>query len=271
MSGVHLGPVLVAALSAGAAAWWAVPAQAGRRVPWPDTGSRAPERRRPAGTLLLLVAAVPGVVLADVAPRVLLLGLVAGLVLVVGLALRTRRACLQASAATGDRVHEACRILADELRAGSPPVAALAFAAEASPELGDAVRAAGLGADVPTALRDAGGQLPQLRWLAAAWQVSAETGAALAASLDRLVAQLEQARSTRRVVTSELASARATARLLLGLPVVALVLASGSSPGPWPFLLDSAAGRVCLVLGLGLELAGLWWIESIAAAVEQEA
>lgn len=101
--------------------------------------------------------------------------------------------------------------------------------------------------------------------------MSAETGAALAASLDRLVEQLEQARSTRRVVTSELASARATARLLLGLPVVALVLASGSSPGPWPFLLDSAAGRVCLVLGLGLELAGLWWIESIAAAVEQEA
>lgn len=259
--------MVTAVLLAGTAAWWTVP-------PAPSLGPARrgePRRRKSGRALALLAAGVPGVVLADLAPRLLLLVLVGGVVLVVAVALRSRRRRLREAAAAGDRVHEACRVLADELRAGSPPSAALVLAAEASPELLGAVRAAELGADVPSALRAAADRVPQLRWLAASWQVSADTGAALAGSLDRLVGQLEQSKATRRVVTSELASARATARLLVGLPVVALVLAGGSAPGPWPFLLDTAAGRACLLLGLGLELVGLWWIESIAAAVEREA
>lgn len=261
----------VVAVCAGAAAWCAVPAapSAPARPVAGDGSSPAGSPRRV--LLLVPVAAVPGVLLADLAPRLLLLALVAGLVLGVGSALRRRRVRAQRAVAAGDRVHEACRILAGELRVGSPPLAALVLAAEASPELSDAVRAAGLGADVPAALRSGAGRVPQLRWLAASWQVSQDTGAGLAEALDRLVDQLERSRATRRVVVSELASARATSRLLVGLPVVALLLASGTGGGPWAFLLDTAAGRVCLFLGLGLELLGLWWIESIAAAVERAA
>lgn len=221
--------------------------------------------------MLVLAAAVPGVLLADLAPRLLLLLLLACLVLGVAVALRRRRRRVIDQASAGERVHEASRILAGELRAGSPPLPALALAAEASPELADAVRAAELGADIPSALRGQADRVPQLRWLAASWQVSQHTGAGLADSLDRLVEQLDRSRATRRVVASELASARATSRLLVALPVVALVLASGSGPGPWVFLLDTSAGRICLFLGVGLELMGLWWIESIAAAVERQA
>lgn len=274
------GSTVAAALLAAAAVWWAAPARPA--LPTELTGRTSGSDRvgivlAPARTPvfrslgLVLVAGVPGVVLADLAPRLLLLVLLAALVLGVAVALRRRGRRVQEAAAAGERVHEACRILAGELRAGSPPAHALELAAEASPELAGAVRAAGLGADVPSALRAGADRVPQLRWLAASWQVSQDTGAGLADALDRLAEQLERSRATRRVVASELASARATARLLVALPVVALVLASGTGAGPWTFLLDTGAGRLCLVLGVGLELAGLWWIESIAASVERQA
>jgi len=164
-------------------------------------------------------------------------------------------------------VLEACDLLAAELAAGRPPGAALAAAAERWPPLVAAVEALRLGADVPGALRSLAAEhrgAADLRWVAGAWQVAQRSGHGLAAALERTADSLRARRRTRRLVDSELASARATARLVASLPLAVLVMGSGAGSDPWSFLLRTPLGWACLVSGLALVALGLWWIERLA-------
>lgn len=164
-------------------------------------------------------------------------------------------------------VLEVCDLLAAELASGRPPGAALAAASERWPPLLAAVEAVRLGADVPDALRRLSVTRPgaaDLRWVAAAWQVAQHSGHGLATALERTAGGLRARRRTRRLVDSELASARATARLVACLPLAVLVMGSGAGSDPWTFLLATPVGWICLSGGLGLIGLGLWWIERLA-------
>jgi tight adherence protein B len=178
-------------------------------------------------------------------------------------AMRVRR---HRAEATADRVLETSELLAAELAVGLPSARCLERAAESWPVLGPAARAAELGSDVPAALRELACRpgAGQLRLVAAAWTVAHRSGGGLADALSRVATSIRADRATRRVVRSELASARATARLIAALPWLVLVV--GGS-GSWRFLFGTPLGTACLAAGLALGLAGLWWIERIADGV----
>jgi tight adherence protein B len=166
-----------------------------------------------------------------------------------------------------ERVLECCDLLASELTAGQPPGTALRRAAAAWRAMVPVAQTFEYGGDVPAALRRTSAQpgAEGLAVMAAAWQVSHRTGQGLAEALARVAGSLREARATDRVVRSELASARATARLVASLPAVALAIGAGSGGSPLGVLFGTPLGLGCLAGGLGLGLAGLVWIERIAA------
>jgi tight adherence protein B len=155
--------------------------------------------------------------------------------------------------------------LAGEVRAGRAPADALARVAEQYPLLREPAETARLGGDVPGALRVLS-QTPgadSLLPVAASWQLSTEAGASLAEALARSADQARADLGLATLVSGELASARATARLLAALPFLLLALGRGLGFDPWGFLLRSWPGIGCLTLGVLLALAGLRWVDQL--------
>lgn len=203
-------------------------------------------------------------------PRLLVLGLIAGAVAVVVARLWSRARRDREARERRARVVELCEALQAELSVGQPPLAALTRAASDWPVVEPAVRMGAAGGDVPVALREAATRpgAGDLRILAAAWQVAHRTGHGLADAVARVATELRAAEQTRRVVLGELASARATARLVAALPLLAWVIGGGAGGDPWSFLLGHPIGLACLAGGLAFGLAGWAWIEAIARDVE---
>jgi len=198
------------------------------------------------------------------------LGLVGALAVGGGLLLQRRRAERARAQARSEQVQRFCEELSAELSAGLPVARALDGVVVRWPDLAPAASSARLGGSVPDALRELASRpgAGDLTLVAAAWQVAQRGGAGLAVALESVADSLAQRQRTRRLVASELASARSTARLMAGLPVFTLAMGSGAGGDPVAFLFTTTAGLVCLAVGCVLALAGLWWIEAIATSVE---
>jgi tight adherence protein B len=176
---------------------------------------------------------------------------------------------------------EFCTALAAELRTGAVPGPALeTVLASDGPTAGvlrrggvhtaELLAAARFGGDVPEALRGIA-ELPGAAGtaaVAACWQVATESGAGLAAGLDRVAAALAADSALRETVRGELAGPRTTAVLLAALPVFGLLLGTALGADPLHMLLHTPAGLGCLLIGVALEVAGLIWTARIVRGAE---
>jgi tight adherence protein B len=164
-----------------------------------------------------------------------------------------------------------CGALAAELSAGLPSHTAVARACRDWPEFARVEQAARLGGDIPGALRSLA-ELPGadgLRVLAAGWAVATHSGASLARVLDRLVDTLRDEAAAQAEVDAALEPPRATARLLAALPLFGVVLGTAMGADPLAILVGTGFGRACLLIGLLLAVAGVAWVERLAAAVSR--
>ncbi|WP_409331355.1 type II secretion system F family protein [Trujillonella humicola] len=152
--------------------------------------------------------------------------------------------------------------LAAELRSGRPvdEAAVAAGAACGDPAGADAlVRAVRAPASVAAPRPGAGPWEAAVARLAAAVRLSARTGCSLAAVAGAVEDDLRARRRHGLELRSALAGPRASAALLAGLPVLALLMGSGVGADPWAVLTTTGSGQVLLVLGVALEGAGLAW------------
>lgn len=283
------GLVAAAAVTAGAAAWCrsAGRAVANRRLVDIAESRRPAEaaavRLQPRGAIRPAVAVVAVLAVTVAAgPLAGILGAIAGIAAV---RLRRRSAARHEDERQRQAAVALCSALASELRAGTAPVEGLAAAtAVATGRCAELARqassVAAFGGDVGEALRTAarssgttGGSAPDgsdpairvLRRLAACWQVSARTGAGLAASVDRLANAQRAEEQQRMAVSAQLAGPRATARLLAGLPVAGVAMAAALGASPAQVLLHTSWGAGCLVGGILLDVLGVAWTSRLSA------
>lgn len=217
----------------------------------------------------VLLCGMAGVVVGGVAAGVT--GMVSG-VLAAPLGwvwLRRRQARRTRLRREGD-VAEACLALAGELGAGAPTRQALAVVSHDWPDL--LARAAGrtmIGGDPAAALRESARQpgAEALTAVAAAWEVSERTGAALSSVLTAVADSLRAEATVRREADAQLASVRATSRLMALLPVATLILFSAGDGGAIGFLTGTPYGLACVALAGLFVAAGLFWVDRTAQIV----
>lgn len=252
---------------AAAAALVCVPGSIGRsrlRGLWPPPPAVRSWRPRTAGPVLLsaftgFLVAGPGGALA------------AALVAVTARSRhRTRRGSRNAGA-VAEELADAVQRMAEELRSGSHPTAALtgttADGALARAVLGPAAAAARLGDDVPAALRRSAAERPELardvERVAAAWALAERHGIPLAALLATAQHHIRWRVRFSRTVAAQLAGPRATATVLTTLPALGLGLGQLMGADPVGVLRGGLLGQALIVVGVGLAAAGSAWTEQI--------
>jgi tight adherence protein B len=103
------------------------------------------------------------------------------------------------------------------------------------------------------------GERDAWRGLAAAWAVATDAGAPLASTLRDFAESLRGLSQAQREIAVALAAPRATARLVLVLPVVGVLFGVLLGFNTLGTLFTTAAGWVCLVVGSGLMVVAWRW------------
>lgn len=104
--------------------------------------------------------------------------------------------------------------------------------------------------------------------LAACWEISERSGASLAKTLNGLAESVESQIDAQAARESALAGPRATVRVLAWLPVLALGLGMLMGTDPITTLVTTYWGRIALIAGAVLTVAGRWWTRQLMRHAE---
>jgi tight adherence protein B len=131
---------------------------------------------------------------------------------------------------------------------------------------------AGIGpADIDVVLDDMAARpgAEGLRMLAACWRIGADRGGTFAAVVHGVASALRDEEAQRQEIAAQLAGPRTTAHILAGLPLVGFAMALALDADPVGFLFGTIPGFICLTLGIGLNVLGLWWTRRMAKSAER--
>jgi tight adherence protein B len=157
--------------------------------------------------------------------------------------------------------------LKSQLHAGVNQVDALGFAVSRAPEFAftNTRQALVSQTSVYSALHEdsTSYKVPSFASCANLLELSSHSGSSVNEALTQVADKLMTRRNQEQLIATELASTKATVFVLAGLPIMGagMGLMLGSDSISWLF--GSAAGRVCLVLGIALELLGWLWIKRL--------
>jgi len=156
---------------------------------------------------------------------------------------------------------EALGVLAAELSAGRPVVAAVRTAAAACPDgRSAALLTAALRPEAADPRAGPDGRGAELDRLRAAVRLSGSTGCPLADVLAAVEGDLRARHRRLLELRAATSGPRAAALLLAGLPVLGLAMGAGVGARPWSVLTTTPAGQLVLVSGVLLEVAGVAWV-----------
>ena len=155
--------------------------------------------------------------------------------------------------------------LKSQLQAGVNQVDALRFAISRSPEfaLPNTRQALTSEANLLPALHKDATEHNFLVNCANLLEISSNSGSSINGALTQIAQTLINRRKQEQLISTELASTKATVVVLAGLPILGLGMGLLLGTDSISWLLGSTAGRVCLFFGLGLELVGWLWIKRL--------
>lgn len=96
-------------------------------------------------------------------------------------------------------------------------------------------------------------------------QASAKSGASISQPLSNLASTMIRNRAQEQLLTTELASTKATILVLAGLPIIGSGLAMMLGTQSINWLFTTGLGRACLLIGVALELLGWAWVQRLLA------
>jgi len=168
-----------------------------------------------------------------------------------------------------------CIALRAELEAGLQPRAAFVSAVWSYPALRDIAERFShpeSELDLPALLIEYAEQPGRraLRSLAACWYAADRHGIALADAVTGIEEGLRAENARLRATEVELAGIRATILLLAALPLFGFAMGVALGANPLNTLLHNTFGQLSLVLGVGLDLAGLLWTDRLVASLRPE-
>lgn len=157
--------------------------------------------------------------------------------------------------------------LKSQLNAGVNQTDALEFALGRSPEFAfvNTRQAQVLKASLLPALRKDAIEINSAALVSCAnlLEISSNSGSSIYDALTQVGQALMNRRALEQLISTELASTKATVFVLAGLPVMGLGMGLILGADSISWLLGTAAGRVCLLFGLGLEVVGWRWIKRL--------